>query len=454
MDEKRDLTKGNIINKLIGLALPIIGTSFIQMTYNLTDMFWIGKLGTSAVAGVGTAGFYTWLAIAFIMVSQIGAEVRVAQSAGKNDTQRVRRYSVSAFQLNTVLAIGYGLVMWYLCDPLIGFFALGEEEMIRSATVYLQIAAVGMLFYFMNPVFTGIFNGIGDSKTPFIINTIGLGFNMVFDPILILGLGGFPKLGVTGAALATVGAQIVVSICFVVVILKKHRQYIDLNIFKKPCLHTVKDLSLVGLPAALQGGLFTLFSMALGRIVADFGAVAIAVQKIGSQVEAISWRTAGGLATALGSFTGQNYGAKEVERMEKGYRVTMTMAMGIGVFATFLLIFGGEAIFKVFLPHDQEAIKEGNIYLIILGLSQLFMCIEITSGGFFNGLGRTQIPSIVGIVFTGARIPMALVLSSPHLLGLQGIWWSISITSIIKGIVMVVVYYILKRKNKLILYSS
>ncbi|KAI3351017.1 MATE family efflux transporter [Clostridium botulinum] len=448
MEERIDLTEGKIVSKLVKLALPIMGTSFIQMAYNMTDMIWIGKVGSKAVAGVGTAGFYTWLAMAFIMISKTGAEIKVAQKMGEHNLRKVKSYIVSAIQINVVLSILYTMVLLVFSDKLIGFFNLGDAEVISMSKTYLVIVAIGMIFYFINPVFTAIFNGAGSSKTPFVINTIGLAFNMVFDPVLILGIGPFPKMGVAGAAIATVIAQVIVSLSFIFVMIKGKDEYLKVNVFTKPRMDYIKVLCNIGLPGGIQNGLFTIFSMCIGRIIAVFGPVPIAVQKVGSQIEAISWMTAGGFSTALGTFVGQNYGSKKYNRINKGVKVTMVMAVIIGILASLLLILGGEYVFSFFL-NDPEAVDQGTVYLRILGYSQLFMCIEITITGAFNGLGRTYIPSIIGILLTGARVPASYFLCNPNVLGLDGIWWSISISSILKGTVLLTIYLYLLRKRKL-----
>ncbi len=448
MEKRIDLTEGKIVSKLIKLALPIMGTSFIQMAYNMTDMIWIGKVGSKAVAGVGTAGFYTWLAMAFIMISKTGAEIKVAQKMGEHNLRKVKSYIVSAIQINVVLSILYTVVLLVFSDKLIGFFNLGDAEVISMSKTYLVIVAIGMIFYFINPVFTAIFNGAGSSKTPFVINTIGLAFNMVFDPVLILGIGPFPKMGVAGAAIATVIAQVIVSLSFIFVMIKGKEEYLKINVFTKPRMDYIKVLCNIGLPGGIQNGLFTIFSMCIGRIISVFGPVPIAVQKVGSQIEAISWMTAGGFSTALGTFVGQNYGSKKYNRINKGVKVTMVMAVIIGILASLLLILGGEYVFSFFL-NDPEAVEQGTVYLRILGYSQLFMCIEITITGAFNGLGRTYIPSIIGILLTGARVPASYFLCNPNVLGLDGIWWSISISSILKGTVLLTIYLYLLRKRKL-----
>jgi len=440
-----NLTEGSILKVLFKLALPIMGTSFVQMAYNMTDMIWVGRIGSNAVAAVGTAGFYTWLAMAFILLPKIGAEVGVAQSVGKKDINEAKVYIRHCLQMIVCLALFYGAVLIVFRKPLIGFFNLGEPGIVKDAVTYLVIISCGLPFYFINPVFTAIFNGYGESRTPFLINSIGLIVNMILDPVMILGLGPFPRLEVTGAAIATVLAQAVVTLLFIVKATRKTELFSGLNLLKAPDMSRVRGITRLGLPAALQSGLFTVFAMVVARIIAQWGPIPIAVQKVGSQIEAISWMTAGGFQTAMGAFVGQNYGAKKWSRISKGYSIGMTIMSVIGVIATLLLIFAAKPLFSIFIT-EEETVSQGIIYLRILGFSQLFMCIEATTAGAFNGLGRTIPPSVVGIVFNGIRIPASLILSSTQL-GLSGVWWAISITSILKGIVLTSWYLIMMKRN-------
>lgn len=448
MKDRIDLTEGRIVDKLIKLALPIMGTSFIQMAYNLVDMIWVGKAGSSAVAAVGTAGFFPWLAMAFIAISRVGGEVKVAQCIGKNDKKETKSYIKAAIELNIILAILYTIVLLIFKNGLIGFFKLGDIEVISMSKQYLTIVAIGMVFYFINPVFTAIFNGMGNSKTPFRINTIGLVTNIILDPVLILGFGPIPALGVAGAAIATVFAQMVVSICFIIMILRGDNEYFKVSIFKNIEIQYYKALYKMGIPVALQSGLFTVFSMILGVIVASWGPVAIAAQKVGSQIESISWMTADGLAVAVSSFVGQNYGANKIDRINKGFKITIVISAILGIINTAILVLLGEQIFSIFI-NEPDAIKEGSMYLKILGYSQLFMCVEIITAGAFKGLGRTYISSAILIILTGARLPMAYLLSNPSILGLSGVWWSISISSILKGILMLGTFIWLYKTGKL-----
>lgn len=448
MEKKIDLTQGGIVEKLVKIAIPIMATSFIQIAYNLIDMMWVGKNGSNSVAAVGTAGFYPWLAMAFVIFSKIGGEVKVAQSMGEKNIKEVKSYIKSSIELNVFLSITYTFILILFNKQLIDIFNLGDTEVITMSRQYLVIVAIGMIFYFINPVFTSIFIGLGNSSIPFRINTIGLIVNIILDPLLIFGFGPIPALGTNGAGIATITAQIIVSCVFVGYIIKNKIEYFKVKYFRNIELKYFKILYKLGFPVAIQNALFTLISMAMGVIVASFGPVAVAVQKVGSQIESISWMSAEGFASALSTFTGQNYGAYKFDRINKGSKIGLIGALIWGSITTLVLVFFGEIIFRAFI-NEQDAIIKGIDYLKILGYSQLFMCIEITITGVLKGLGRTYIPSVTSIVLNLARIPMAILLSKPQIFGINGIWWSISISSIFKGIILLLIFVGLHKGKKL-----
>ncbi|HHV38609.1 MAG TPA: MATE family efflux transporter [Tepidimicrobium sp.] len=443
--DNREIVEGNITSALIKLAIPIMATSFVQMAYSMMDMIWLGRLSTNAVAAAGTAGFFTWLGSALFMIPKIGAEVGVAQSYGKKDMESVKKYAAHTLQLAIIISILYSLILIFFRHPIIGFFNLGDQEVINMAIDYLFIVSIGMGFYFLNPVFSGILNGSGDSTTPFKVNALGLIINMILDPLMIMGIGPFPRMEVKGAALATIIAQIMVTFIFIFVSRDNADLFCGLNILKVPDRYYIKRIFKLGFPSALQTGLFASIAMIITRILSRWGSVPIGVQNVGSQIESISWLTAGGFSTAISVFIGQNHGAKHWDRIREGYRKGLMIVGAIGIFATLLLIGGAKPIFRLFIPRDREAIEMGVVYLKILGLSQFFMAIEIGTQGAFNGLGKTIPPSFVGILFNSLRIPSSLFLSSTTL-GLDGVWWSISISSIFKGVVLFLWYIIILRR--------
>lgn len=447
------LTEGNIFKALIKLALPIMGTSFVQMAYNMTDMFWIGSLGSKSVAAVGTAGFFTWFGSAILLIPKIGAEICVAQSVGKKDVKEAEYYAINAVLLDIILAIIYSAILIIFSKQLIGFFKFDDLVVVNESIAYLTIVSIGMIFLFINSLFTGIFNGYGNSETPFRINSIGLAANMILDPIMIFGYGPFSKLGVKGAAIATITAQFIVTMVFIYIIIKRKAIFTGFKFFSMADNDAMKKIIKLGLPVAIQNALFATFAMFIARIIAKWGPTPVAVQNIGAQIEAISWMTAGGFSTALSAFVGQNYGAKRWDRIYKGFYISIGIVSIIGLFASCLLIFGARPIFSVFLS-EEEAVNIGVRYLRILGLSQIFMCIEITTAGAFNGIGKTILPSVVGTIFTGLRVPFAAIISSNENIGLDGVWWTISVSSMFKGVILFTCFVILLKRIPEIVYTE
>lgn len=443
-----DLTEGSIFKKIFLLSLPIMGTSFMQTGYNLVDMLFVGKVGAGAVAAVGTAGFFPWLAQAFIMIARIGGEVKVAQGLGEKNRDKVKKYIKSSIELNITQALLYSLFLMVFAGPLIHFFRIKDAAVNEMGIQYLIIIAIGMIFFFMNPVFSAIFNGMGNSKTPFKINAMCLIANMILDPILILGLFGFPRLEVVGAAIATVIAQALGSIAFLVLVIKDKSGIFRVKYFRNIEFIYHKEIVRLGFPVGIQSAMFTVISMFIGVIIASWGPVAIAAHKVGTQIEAISYLTADGMGTAMSSFTGQNYGARNDNRVRKGIKVGEGFALSWGIFTGILMVIFGKQIFSIFI-NEKDAILVGSAYLTIIGYSQPGNCAEIISGGIFKGLGRTILPSFVGIFFNLMRIPMAIFLSRPEMLGLNGVWWTISVSTMFKGGILLLAMLIRYKRNTL-----
>lgn len=436
MERHLNLTQGNITSALVKLALPIMGTSFIQMAYTLTDIMWLGRLSTGAVAAAGAAGFFLWFAAGLVLISQIGIGTTVAQTYGSGEIEEAKKYISNGLQLDFFIGILYSIFLYIFREPLISFFNIDNVEVHIMAVQYIKIISIGIIFHFLNPIFSTILNSTGNSFTPFRVNAMGLVFNIILDPLLIFGLGPIPGLGIKGAAVATISSQFIVCMIFIIVGKRSNSIYSHVKLFKKPDFTYIKKISKLGFPAFLQTSVHSIIGMILTRIVAGFGSTAIAVQSIGSQIESLTWMTAEGFSAAMSAFVGQNYGAGKFGRIKKGYKKGMQVVGGIGLLTTVLFVLFPRQIFNLFVPNDPLALAEGIKYLRILGVSQFLMSIEIGTAGCFNGLGKTLPPSISGIIFNILRIPLAIILSTYTSLGLSGVWWSISISSILKGLVL------------------
>lgn len=436
-----DLTTGNISSKIIKVAIPIMASSFIAMAYNITDMFWLGNVGTGAVAAVGTAGFFIWFIEALLSFPKFGVEIFVAQSVGADKISEAKLYAKNALFISIFSALVLSLIIGVFAPFFISLFNLKEQNVVSDAITYLRIFSIVMVSWVPMNTMSGIYNGIGKSKIPFVLNSIGLGLNIILDPIFIYGL----HMGAVGAGIASLIASFIALGLYLYFIFRVKPPFENFTLKGKVSIEHIYKISKVGLPPSLHHAGFAVISMFIARIVSSWGATAIAVQSLGAQIESIAWMTAGGLSTALSAFVGQNVGAKKIERIKKGYYFTISLSCGFGIISALILYFFGENIYTVFMPNDSLAVELGVLYFTIMAYSQVFMCVEITTAGAFNGFSKSIPPAIVGFGFTLMRIPLAIILSKTSL-ELSGIWWSITITSWIKGVVIVGWFYFFFKK--------
>lgn len=444
MNHRTDLLKGNILKALVTMALPIMATSLLQMAYNMTDMIWIGRVGSDSVAAVGAAGMFVNLSAGISAFLRVGSQVNVAHAYGAGKKELAASYARNALQMGVLISAVYGLIVCLLRGPFIAFFRFTKPNVIHDAETYLLIMGIFIIFNIINPIFTAVITATGNSKTPFKISAMGLIINLILDPVLIFGVGAMPEMGVFGAAAATVFAQMVVFVCYIFY-MKKDEQVFSMMNFSDPMdKDLLASITRIGMPATIQSVMFNGIAMVIGRIIAAWGETAIAVQKVGIQVESISYMSADGFSAATNSFIAQNYGAKQYERSRKGYRTALKVMAVWGIFTTCVLVLLPSQIFRVFI-NEPDVIPLGVDYLRILGYSQFFMCMEILTAGAFSAYGKTLPPAVVSIIFTSMRIPMAMLLGHTAL-GLNGVWASISLSSVFKGVILVVLFAAFMRK--------
>ncbi len=436
----QNLTEGSIFKVLMKLSLPIMASAFLATAYSITDLAWIGSLGSSAVAGVGVGGMYVWLSQGLSTLARMGGQVPMAQALGKGDYEQAKKYAVTSLWTVTLFGALFGAVSLIFTDPMVVFFNLDTAETISYAKLYLRITCGLVIFSYVGYTLTGLYTAQGDSKTPLKANFIGLVTNMILDPILILGIGPFPRLEVMGAAIATVFSQFLVMLVLLFDIYRPKSTNLlkSAQIFHIPEAEYWKTVFKIGTPSALQGTLYCAFSMVLTRMVSGFGDAAIATQRVGGQIESITWNVADGFAAALNAFSAQNFGAGKMDRVKKGYYLSAATIAIWGTLIGLLFILFPEGIANIFF-HEPEAIVIAIGYLTIIALGEPFMCVEIVSSGAISGLGNTKLCSMISIIFTGSRLPLAYLLSHTAL-GLSGIWWALTITSVCKGIVFTLAF--------------
>lgn len=435
-----NLTEGNITSQLIKLALPIMATAFIQMAYSLTDMAWVGRLGSEAVAAVGAVGILTWMSTSISLLCKIGSEVTIGQSIGSRNYNDAREYASHNLTISISLSLIWGISLFLFANYIIDIFKLAGD-IYSNAVNYLRIIAFGMPAIFMAAAFTGIYNASGRSNIPFYISGSGLVMNMILDPLFIFVL----NLGTNGAAYATILSQYFVLILFIMQIRFRDSLLDRFPFIKRLQKQYTLRIFRIGAPVAIFNTLFAFANMYMCRIAAiNGGHIGLMAFTTGGQIEGLTWNTSAGFSTALGTFTAQNYAAGNINRVVSAYKKTIEITSIFGILSTILFIFFGSEIFSIFVP-EESAYTAGGEFLRIDGYSQLFMMLEIATQGVFYGIGRTIPPAVTSICGNYLRIPLAIGLTAIGM-GISGVWWAVSISSILKGISLFVWLIVIRKK--------
>jgi putative MATE family efflux protein len=428
---KIDLTEGKVINVITALALPLMGSSLLQFTYNLVDMLWVGGLGSDAVASIGSSSLYVGLGYSINSLVVIGAGIKVAQGIGKKDDNKVKEYINAGIFINILMGLIFGAVLIFIGKELIGFLNIENVVVERDAYYYLALNGPILFFTFFNNLYSRILGSFGNNKLAFKINALGLIINIILDPIFIYTF----KFGVLGAAISTLIANIVMFIIYLIKssgILKFNFQ---VGINKNKIIKIIR----LGFPMAFQRILFTVINIMLAKIIASFGSDAIAGQKIGLEIESVMYMVIGGLNGAVSSFTGQNFGAKKFNRIKEGYNGALKIGIIYSLIIALAFLFLNKPIIRLFI-REENTIMIAAVYLQIVAFSQIFSALEMVSNGLFTGIGKPNIPATISVVFTALRIPMSLILIKPF--GVNGIWISIALSSILKGIFAYLLYWV------------
>jgi putative MATE family efflux protein len=353
-------------------------------------------------------------------------------------------FSQNAMLIAVTLGSLFGFAMVFFNRQLAELFNFQESHVAAATREYLFITGLPCPLIFVTAVAIGTFNASGNSRTPFVMTGIGLVVNVVLDPVFILILG----MGVRGAAIATVIAQIISSASlFIAFFVSKHRPFQKFSFIFRPEMKKIATLFKWAVPIGLESILFCFLSMVCARMEAAFGAGAVAVAKIGSQIESLSWLIGGGFGSALVAFIGQNFGAEKQERIARGVKISFAAMTLWGCCVTVFLFTLGPACFRLLLP-VPELFPLGRTYLFILAFCQLPMNLEAVAAGAFQGTGRTIPPSLVSIVSNIAKPILAWLLSGTSL-GINGIWIGVSVSAFIRGIWVCLWYRRAEKKRHL-----
>lgn len=426
-----------VYKKVFKVSLPAIAGFLGLILFQVIDIYWIEKLSSEAVAGVSAAGFIVWTLYAFMLVTGSGCTSLVSQFYGAGRRRRAWEAIVQSTWLSVILS----LVICFLFLPIIEspFEWMGlSPDVARMAVEYFYVILLAFPLIFLDMLGGHVFNAYGDTKISNFIMVGSLVVNIVFDPILMFGWYGFPEMGVTGAAIATVLSH---AISFVLrVWMLRRKGYIPPFIrFLRFRTFYYKSIVKIGLPNAVTGCVWSLVYPFLTRLITPFGMISLSAVGIGHRLESFPYYTAMAFGIAMTSLTGQAIGRRESKEIDAilsaGLRASSVL---LAPFIVAFLLFGHQVM--SLMTDDPLLITAGADYLYIVGLLIIFMGWEMVIGGTFTGLGLTYPTLMITIPFTVGRIPLAWYLAFQLEMGVNGVWWAISLTTFVKGFGLYLLY--------------
>ena len=419
------------------LAVPIIFANFLQTAYQITDTFWVGRLGTAAVASVSISFPIVFLLVSFGGGLVTAGAVLVAQYKGAENSKAVD-HIVSQTMLLVLVVSTVIAVIGYFSSPFLIKLMGANSEVFSGAVSYLKVSFIGMVCLFIYRVFQSLMRGVGKVKAPAFIVLGTVFLNLILDPLFIFGYGFIPAYGITGAAISTVLTEGIACIIGIVLLLKGTYQIkLHLNDLT-PDTHLLKKMFKIGFPASIEQSARAFGMIVMTFLVASFGTVALAAYGIGGRILGFVIIPALGLSVSTSTLVGQNIGAKKIWRAEK----TAWLGAYIGFFAlTFvgiiLFIFASQ-ISTFFVPGETETIKMSALFIKIMSLSFGFIGIQMAFNGAFRASGNTVTSMMLSLLSLWLlRFPLAFFLSKYTHMAEMGIWFAFPVANVVSAFVVV-----------------
>ena len=422
------ITKGSLLAGLFSLATPMLMQALLQNLQSIIDLYFVGGLGSSAVAAVSASGTILFVLTPFLMGASLGIIAMVSRFTGEGKGEMAAR---TAGQSLTI-AIFFGCLVaitGYFFSRQLFVWMNTPEEVIVAGMDYLKILLYSSFTIFILFLGNAAMQGAGDAWTPMKIMAFSNVINIVLDPLLIYGPGPFPRLGVAGAAWATLIAQTVAAL-WSIYLLSSGKLHLKLS---KPdwlpngglCWRILK----IGLPGAGQMLLRSLMNAVMFRIVAPFGTSALAGYSISTRLNMMILMPAFSFGNASATMVGQNLGAGRPERAERAAWLAVGIEVAIMVVASLLLIFYAPFFLSIFLT-DTEAIQTGAQYFYVEAPFYVFSALSIILSRALGGAGASVAPFVINaFALWGVQVPLAYALSARF--GMIGIWSAMAATQVI-----------------------
>ncbi|MCI8358588.1 MAG: MATE family efflux transporter [Lachnospiraceae bacterium] len=431
------LLNGSIVKAILTLAIPVVINSFLQTMYNLTDTYWLGKLGTEELAAINLVTPVQNIIINFGSGITVAGSVLISQYLGAKKDEDARSMANQIF----TCALIFSVVCASLCaaaTPGIVTWLGAEGLTWQCGKTYLQLVILDMPFLYTVNMYTAINQAQGDTVRPMLLNLAGITLNLILDPVLMIVCG----MGVAGAALATVTAKAFPAVIAFVLLQNRSKDvYLDLRRLKFE-KEKLKNILVIGLPTAVGGSTMQFGFLLMSRNVLKYGTEAMAAYGIGNKINSLITLPTNSVGSAVATIVGQNVGANQFERAEKGYKASMLGSV------VFLLVGGlilsrmpiSTAIVRIF-SDDAEVIGMAADFLSIMAFWCFANGVYNSSIGLFQGSGHTEVTMIIDAarlwVFRFATLYIGEVWLH---LGVRSVWYSVVVSNGLSAALLFIIY--------------
>ena len=427
--EAAHLVRDSLARTIARVAFPAVASSLLMTLFASVDAFWVGtRIGADGLAAVSTSLFWIWMMVALAEMIGVGLTAVAARRHGESRPNEAALVAGDALLFTVVV----GLVVCVLgIASLRALFQIMHTPPAVTALGlrYLGTYLLGTPLIYAFFAIDATFRASGDTRTPFVLLAASVTVTLLLDPALILGWAGLPRLGIAGAAIATVCTRGAVSAMGTLLAIRR-----GLLRFRTPRLRSITAVCRVGLPTAVTGVVFSLIYVGVTRTTTRFGTPALAALGIGHRVESWLFMIGVGFGAATAAIVGQNLGAGRPDRAERAGWLAVALCSLLGLAACIGDLIYAEELAGLF-TREPAVVAEAARYLRIAAVSQLCICAEIVLEGALGGAGETLPPMIASSAFTASRIPLVRIAAERW--GSVGIWWTISITAIGRAVSMV-----------------
>lgn len=444
----KDMTKGHEATVILFFALPMLLGNVFQQLYNTVDSIVVGKfIGKQALAAVGQSFPVIFVSIALVMGFGMASNILIAQNFGAKRMEKVRAVIGTSITIMIVFSLCV-TVLGIIFAPAILSLMKTPKDVYAGAVLYLRIIFAGSLFSFGYNALAAILRGLGDSRTPLYALIISTILNIILDLVFVVFLG----WGIAGVGIATVIAQMV-ALAWTMISIRKNNQVFRMNFLKLEFEGEIfSEIVKIGFPSGIQQGLVGAGLMTITGIVNSFGTNPAAAFSAASKFDSFAIMPAMNIGLAISTFTGQNLGAGKMDRVKRGLRYGLLIALTITcTIAAVFLFFGGTLI--TLFSEDKEVIRIGFEYLRIVAMAYIAQTIMFVFSGVVRGSGEAVFPMLMTLTAMWiVRIPLAFILSS--FMGTSGIWWSIDVGFMVGMTGSVLYYFFGSWKSRALLKSS